>query len=68
MNILSVRVSARGSARLSGGVCTAALWQCSDISCSDILSQFISPASGRTEALEGHTRTSNTNLSFGQHQ
>lgn len=54
--------------RVCQGVCTAALWQRSDISCSDILSQFISPASGRTEALKGHTRTSNTNLSFGQRQ
>lgn len=50
------------------GVCTTAVWQWSDISCSDILSQFISPASGWTEALEGHTSTSDANLSFCQHQ
>ncbi|CAB1418069.1 unnamed protein product [Pleuronectes platessa] len=50
------------------GVCTTAVWQWSDISCSDILSQFISPTSGWTEALEGHTSTSDANLSFCQHQ
>lgn len=50
------------------GVCTTAVWQWADISCSDILSQFISPASGWTEALEGHTSTSDANLSFCQHQ
>lgn len=50
------------------GVCTTAVWQWSDISCSDILSQFISPASGWTGALEGHTGTSDANLSFCQHQ
>ncbi|KAK2920363.1 hypothetical protein Q8A73_002567 [Channa argus] len=49
------------------GLDTTAVWQWSDISCSDILSQFISPASGWTEALEGHTSTSNANLSFCQH-
>lgn len=49
-------------------MCTTVVWQRSDISCSDILSQFISPASEWTEALEGHSSTSNANLSFCQHQ
>lgn len=49
-------------------MCTTVVWQQSDISCSDILSQFISPASEWTEALEGHSSTSNANLSFCQHQ
>lgn len=49
-------------------VCRAALWQQSDISSSDILSQFISPAREWTEALEGHSSTSYANLSFCQHR